>query len=330
MNIGIMGFGHIGRYIYLLAQKNPKYKINCISDVGNPEILHYLLKNESRINCEYDIDGNYLISENGKTRIINGIEPGDVPWDVFEVDWVIEATGKYLHRDSLQKHIDSGAKRVVLTTLPENEIDNFIISGINDNTLSIKDKILSAGSSTTNALALILNVLDKTYGVEYANLTSIHSYTSDQPSQDRAGSSFRRSRSAANNIIPNDNKSAEWTEKVLPDFKGKIISSTLNVPVQYCSLLDLTTVMKTDNLTIDDINSVIQDAENEAPNLFKTVSDPIVSSDVIGMTQSIVFDQMGTLKINNNMFKTLSWYDNGFNQALRVLDLIEAYERIES
>tara|TARA_B100000131_G_scaffold317685_1_gene360155 strand:+ start:1606 stop:2613 length:1008 start_codon:yes stop_codon:yes gene_type:complete len=328
INIGIMGFGHIGRYIYLLAQKNDKFNIKCISDIGKPEILHYLLNNEPRAKKSYDLDGNYLVSNDYKTRIIHGVEPGDVPWDVFDVDWVIDSTGKYLSKRSLKRHIDSGAKRVVLTNLPTDDIDNVIIDGVNNNKISRDDKIISAGSSTTNALALMLNVLNDEFGIEYANLTSIHSYTSDQPSQDKAGISFRRSRSAAENIIPNDSKSGEFVEKIIPELKGKIISSTLNVPVQFGSLLDLTTVLKSDNVSVDQINSTIDKYVEKFPNLFKSVRDPIVSSDVKGMTESIVFDQMGTLKIKDNMFKTLSWYDNGYNHALRVLDLISNYYRM--
>ena len=118
INIGIMGFGHIGRYIYLLAQNNSNFNITCISDIGKPEILSYLLNNEPRIDNKYDLDGNYIISNESKARIIHGVEPGDVPWDVFDVDWVVDSTGKYLNRSTLQKHIDSGAKKVMLTTLP--------------------------------------------------------------------------------------------------------------------------------------------------------------------------------------------------------------------
>ena len=225
----------------------------------------------------------------------------------------------FITLDNIKKRVDAWTDHTY--------IDNVIIDGVNNNKISRDDKIISAGSSTTNALALMLNVLNDEYGIEYANLTSIHSYTSDQPSQDKAGISFRRSRSAAENIIPNDSKSGEFVEKIIPELKGKIISSTLNVPVQFGSLLDLTTVLKSDNVGVDQINSTIDKYVEKFPNLFKSVRDPIVSSDVKGMTESIVFDQMGTLKIKDNMFKTLSWYDNGYNHASRVLDLIELYNR---
>ena len=328
INIGLMGFGHVGRYIYLLAQNNPNLNISCISDIGDPKVLHYLLKNEPRISIDHKLDNNYIVSwDNQKTRIIHGVMPGDIPWDVFGVDWVIDSTGKYLKKNDLVKHIDSGAKRVILTTLPEDDIDNIIIAGVNENEISKNDKIVSAGSSTTNALALVLNELDKKFGVQYANLTSVHSYTSDQPSQDSAGISYRRSRSAAENIIPNESRSGEFVQKVIPRLKDKIISSTLNVPVQFGSLLDLTTILDDKNVTENKINKLMKDAENKFPNLFKMITDPIVSSDVQGMTQSVVFDGLGTLKIQDNMFKTLSWYDNGYNHASRVLDLIELYNR---
>ena len=146
-----MGFGHIGRYIYLLAQKKSNFNIKCVSDIGKPQILHYLLNNEPRADEVYEIDNNYILSKNSRTRIVHGVEPGDIPWDVFDIDWVIDSTGKYLNRESLQKHIDSGANKVALTNLPEDDIDNVIIDGVNNNKMSINDTIISAGSSTTNA-----------------------------------------------------------------------------------------------------------------------------------------------------------------------------------
>ena len=160
-------------------------------------------------------------------------------------------------------------------------------------------------------------------------MTTIHSYTSDQPLQDSAGIDFRRSRSAAKNIIPNENYSYKWVGEVLPEFKGRVISSALNVPVQFGSLMDLTIVFNDSIDSVQSINDVMMKASIENPKLIKVVQDPIVSSDVIGMKESIIYDSMGSLKIGNNMIKTLTWYDNCYNHASRILDVISCYEGLK-
>lgn len=329
IKVGIMGFGHIGRYIYSKMDKDPQFSVNAICDIGNPDILKYLLESESRNNCKVDISGNYFITPTNKTRFINAVSPGDIPWDALGVDWVIDASGKYLSGLTLQRHLDAGAKKVILTSLPDDNIDRIIIPGINENDVNKNDKIISAGSSTTNAFAILLNILDNAFSINIANMMTIHSYTSEQPLQDVAGVDFRRSRSAAENIIPNKNKSAKIIQQIIPKFKNKIMSSALNVPVQFGSMLDLTTVFESNTITVDDVNNVLIKESHNFPELIKTVEDPIVSSDVIGMSETIVFDLKGTLKIGQNMIKTLSWYDNGFNHASRVIDVVLAYNELE-
>jgi len=329
IKIGIMGFGHIGRYIYSKMDKNPNFKVNAICDIGNPNILKYLLESENRNNCKINYKDNYFITNSGKTRFINAVSPGDIPWDILNVDWVIDASGKYLSKNLLFKHIMAGAKKVILTTLPEDEIDNIIIPGINENSIKINDIIISAGSSTTNAMAILLKIFDEEFGIDYANLMTIHSYTSEQPLQDMAGSDYRRSRSAAENIIPNSNKSAEIIQKIMPKFNNKIMSSALNVPVQFGSMLDLTTVFNNSKVTKEKINDTLIKSSVNNPKLIKCVKDPIVSSDVIGMSETVVFDLKGTLKVGDNMIKTLSWYDNGFNHASRIIDVISLYDKLE-
>ena len=331
INIGIMGFGHIGRYIYLSTLNNPNISVTAISDIGKLDVLHYLLANEPRNKCDVSvsIENNCLIYNGEKTLFVDGTYPGSVDWGSLNVDWVVDSTGKFLTKKSLQKHIDSGAKKVILSCLPDEDLDNMIIPGINSYDISDDDKIISIGSSTTNALALMLNILNKSFKIKCASMTTIHSYTNDQPLQDSAGIDFRRSRSAAKNIIPNENYSYKWVGKVLPNFKDKIISSALNVPVQFGSLMDLTTVFEKSIDDVQLVNNAIIDASKKHSELIKVVQDPIVSSDVIGMKESVIYDSMGTLKIGKNMVKTLTWYDNGYNHASRILDAISYYEGLK-
>ena len=330
IRLGIMGFGHIGRYVYSLASKKQKFVVNAISDIGSPDILHYLLKNEIRDSCEVELENNYFISGGNKTRFVHGTAPGDIPWDALEVDWVIDATGKYLEREQLQKHIDSGADKVVLTSLPEEDLDRLVIVGVNEQVINQSDSLISAGSSTTNTLGLSIKILNDAFGIDYASMTTIHSYTGDQPAHDFAGKGFRRSRSAAENIIPNQNNSAYWVSKIIPKLKDRLMGSSLNVPVQFGSLLDLTCIFQNEGVTTQAVVEAMRKAEQDNPNLVTVVDDPIVSSDVIGKPQSVVFDSMGILKIGEKMMKMLIWYDNGFNQAARILDVISAYENMKN
>jgi len=330
INIGIMGFGHIGRYIYENAINSETFTVKAISDISNIESLQYLLNNNLRNKkIGVKIDNNSFIYNNQKTQFFNGVSPGEIFWDELGVDWVIDATGKFLDKEILNKHILAGAKRVILASLPNNDLDNLIIPGINESDIKNEDKIISAGSSTTNAFALMLKILNDYNEIECSSLTTVHSYTSDQPLLDIANPDLKRSRSAAKNIIPNINLSSSWVEKVLPEFKNKIFSTALNVPVQFGSLLDITTIFKNDINDENEVNQIIDNAASKLPDLIRVIEDPIVSSDVIGMKESIVFDRSGTLKIGKNMIKTLAWYDNGYNHASRILDVISLYEDLK-
>jgi len=330
INIGIMGFGHIGRYIYENTLNSNLFQVKVISDIGDINSLNYLLNNNLRNKkIGVSIEDESFVYNGEKTKFVNGISPGDVNWGDYDVDWVIDATGKFLDKLVLDKHIESGANRVILASLPNNELDNLIIPGLNELDINENDKIISAGSSTTNAFGLMLKALNEFSEIECCSLTTIHSYTSDQPLLDIANTDLKRSRSAAKNIIPNYNFSSRWIEKILPEFKNKIFSTALNVPVQFGSLLDMTTVFKNDFENEEQVNFSIDKLALKFPSFIKVISDPIVSSDVIGMKESLVFDRLGTLKVGNNMIKTLAWYDNGYNHASRVLDVISLYEGLK-
>ncbi len=326
--IGIMGFGRIGRDFYRLAMQNDEIEIVAISDIGRAEILHYLLMVEGT-GEPVKLDGNYLVSGKTKTRIVHGVKPGDVPWDMFEVDLVIDATHKYCSNSQMSGYLQAGAKRVIISALPRDIIDRVVVMGVNDGSMSSKDALVSAGSSTTNAIAMLLNVLGKKFPIQQVMYTTIHAYTSDQPLQDTVGKDFRRSRSAAENIIPNITPSAKWISEILPGFKGKIEGIALNVPVPRGSCLDMTLVMKDDSVSVEDINKTMWDASKKYVGLIETTADPIVSSDVIGNSHSLVFDTRATMKSNSRMIKILSWYDNGLGQANHILKIVEAYRKLD-
>jgi len=328
IRLGLKGFGEVPRHIYRLCQEDDRIEVVAISDLGRPEILAYLVEAETKGKFKASLDGNFLVSENGKARFVGGGEPGKIPWDMFDVDVVVDGTWTFRSKDDMQKHIDAGANRVMLTSVPTDIIDRFVIQGINEHTISSNDKLISAGSATTNSAAIMLKILSENFGVDYAMFTTVHSYTSDQPLRDKAGSDFRRSRSAAENIIPVDTIAPRWIEHILPELEGKIEGTALNVPVPNGSVLDLTTVLNK-GIEKEDLNKAMEAAAAKLPGLIEIVDDPIVSTDVVDNSHSLVFDKQATMFSPGRMVKTLTWYHSAFAMANRIKELIIAYDKAD-
>jgi len=329
IRLGLMGFGLIGRQLYQLAANSNDIEIVAICDIGKPEILHYLLgSGNEAFASTVSLEGNYLVNPKFRTRMMQADTPAEMPWDLFDVDCVVDATGKFQSQSNMAAHLSNGAKRVVLSTLPDEHIDRLIIPGINEGDAQVSDQMVSAGSATTAAFALVLKILSEKFQIEYASMTSVHAYTSDQSLQDYAGKDFRRSRSAAENIIPNTIDSARWVEKLLPEFADRLSAYALNVPVQKGSLLDLNIVFKDNSVSAEAVNQAMEDASKRLPNLIDITYDPIVSSDVIGNPHSLLFDTKGTLKGGKRMIKTLSWYES-LGHAGRILDVARLYNTLD-
>ncbi|MCF8368210.1 MAG: hypothetical protein K9G76_04150 [Bacteroidales bacterium] len=328
IRLGLKGFGEVPRHLYRMCIEDERIEVVAISDLGSPEILSYLVGAETKGKQIARVEGNFLVSKNGKARFIGGGEPGKIPWDMFDVDIVVDGTWRYRSREDMQKHLDAGAKRVMLTSVPTDIIDRTVIAGINDHTLLATDQLVSAGSATTNAGALMLKILSESFGVEYAMLTTVHSYTSDQPLRDRAGSDFRRSRSAAENIIPVDTIAPNWIEFIMPELEGKIAGTALNVPVPNGSLLDLTSILK-NKTSKEDVHAAMREAAKKYPHLIQVQDDPIVSTDVVDNSHSVVYDSKATLLSPGRMVKTLTWYHSAFAMAARIKELILAYDEAD-
>jgi glyceraldehyde 3-phosphate dehydrogenase len=324
IRIGIMGLGQIGRQLYHLALEGDDIDIVAVADIGKPEIIEYLLKSDGFDEPACKLRDNYLESAKFRTRMLRLARPEEVPWDVLDVDCVVDATGRYRQRRDVEGHMRAGAKRVILASLPAEPIDRILIPGVNESQAAAADRMISAGSATTNAFALLLQSLDQSLGVDCATLTTVHAYSSDQSLQDYAHEDFRRSRSAAENIIPNSNESARWVELVLPQFSNKLSGYALNVPVQRGSLLDVTCVMRDASVTVDQVNETMRAAAARLPDLIGITDDPIVSSDVIGCRQSLLFDARATLKSGKKIVKVLAWYES-LGHSCRVLDVVRHY-----
>lgn len=328
IRLGLMGFGQTGRQIYELASNCEDIEIAVIADIGLPHILHYLLRSEVEKPDRYQLDGNFLVNDRFRARLMQIDLPAEMPWDIFAVDAVIDCTGKYRDVQSMQDHLRNGASRVLLRTLPTDGIDRIVIPGFNAADVSVADRMISAGSGTTSALILLLDSLAKHFEVVCGSMTTIHAYTSDQALQDYAGSDFRRSRSAAENIIPNNHEASAWLGQIMPEFEGKIITAALNVPVQKGCLLDMNLVMADSKVDAEAINEVMRGAAQQHPGIIGVTEDPIVSSDVIGSSLSLLFDLKGTIKAGNNTIKTLSWYET-FGHAARLLDVVRLYDNLD-
>ncbi len=328
LRIGLFGFGRIGRNIFRIGYKDPQFQFVAISDLGDVEAMHYLLMRDSIhgvMEDEITLDGNYLKYNGHSVRLLAGGTPGTIPWDAFDVDVVIDSTGAYRHRDELQLHIDAGAGRVLVSKPPIEEVDRLVIKGLNDGEIHKDDKIISTTSATTQVLALMLKVLDDAFGVKEAMMTTVHAYTSDQPLADAARSDLRRSRSAVENIIPNETWAPEYVSQLMPQFKNKLVGMAMNVPVANGSCIDLSTEMN--NMpSIDEVNAAFKAAsENGLRDIIGYTEDPIVSSDAIASGDTMVFDSKATMIASGKLLKTIAWFDNGWGFANRILELADAY-----
>ncbi len=324
IKIGLMGLGRIGRQIYRLAMADERFEIVAVSDIGRPEILCHLLNKSMGLVENVSLKGNYLVSQKFESRLIPADHPTEIPWDVFGADVVIDASGQFKSAEELEPHLANGAKRVVLSVLPEGEIDRVILCGVNEGAAQVSDRIVSAGSGSTTAAALSLKVITEAYGVEHATMTSVHAYTSDQSLQDYAGSDYRRSRSGAKNIIPNVTPALDWVQRTLPAVENKLTGYALNVPVQVGSMLDVTASLTEPLDSLDNFKEHFIKAEKKLPGLIETTDAPIVSSDVRGSSCSLLVDLKATMKAGGNMAKLIGWHES-LGHAQRILDVTTLY-----
>lgn len=328
IRLGLMGFGRIGRQIYQLSLNDDTFDIVAISDVGSPEILHHLLCKTLPRDGTVMLEGHYLKSARGRTRMMQAEHPNEIPWDLFDVDIVIDATGRFRTARELQPHLDNGASRVIISTLPESDIDRVVIRGVNDNEASPSDRIVSAGSGSTTAAALALKVIGDRFPLEHASMTSVHAFTSDQRLQDYASADYRRSRSGSENIIPNATPALAWIPRILPRLAGRFSAYALNVPVQVGSMLDLTLVLQTADVDTPAVNAFFREAAKSLPRYIETVDDPIVSSDIKGSAASVILDLQATLKAGAHTIKVLGWHET-LGHARSILDVASLYSTID-
>ena len=275
-----------------------------------------------------EINGDILKTSYNEIKMLAEREPSHLPWSEMEVDVVIESTGIFRTKKQLDDHIKAGAKRVVLTVPAKDEIDYTLVIGVNDKGLNDSHKIISNASCTTNCLAPMAKILNDNFGIEHGVINTIHAYTNDQRLADVPHSDWRRSRAAAENIIPTTTGAARAVGKVLPELNGKLDGIAMRVPVPDGSVVD--SVFKLEkSVTIDEINNVVKAAANseDMKSVVEYSNLPFVSTDIIGNPHSSVFDAPFTKVIDGTLVKTVNWYDNEWGYSNRVADLVNILEK---
>lgn len=322
IKIGINGFGRIGRTLFRSLIDHPHIEVVAINDISNARTLSHLLKYDS---IHGVLEGIVTFSEkeinvNGKSVALSSethIE--NIPWGA--IDMVVECTGKFKTTPELQKHLEGGAKKVILSMPPSEDDIKTIVLGVNDDILDPNDTIVSNASCTTNNAAHLLKIMDELCGIEQVYITTIHSYTTDQSLHDQPHKDLRRARAASQSIIPTTTGAAKALTKVFPNLANVIGGCGIRVPVANGSLTDITFNVKHPT-TIEVINNAFKLAsEGELRGILEYTEDPIVSIDIVGNTHSCVFDS-GMTSVIGKMVKIIGWYDNETGYSARIVDLI--------
>ncbi len=331
IKVGINGFGRIGRIVFRAMAQRPSIDVVAINDLADSKALAFLLKYDSvhgRFQGTVEAKENAL-SVNGKdVRLVSERDPSNLPWKEHGVDVAIESTGIFTNRETCEKHLQAGARKVILSAPPKDKLGAVIVRGVNDNTLKPEHKIISNASCTTNSLAPMVKVLNENFGVERGLMTTIHAYTNDQKVSDMIHSDLRRARAAAVNIIPTTTGAAKAIGEVIPELKGKLDGIAMRVPVVDGSITDLTATLKK-KVTKEQINEAMKKAAGgELKGILEYCDEPIVSSDVIGNPHSCILDSQSTYVIEDNLVKVMGWYDNEWGFSQRMAELTEIFAKI--
>ena len=331
MRVAINGFGRIGRSVFRILNFRENFDVVAINDIADNEAMAYLLKYDTVMgpfNDLVEIKGDVLNTSHNAVKMLAEKDPNQLPWGEMGVDVVIESTGIFRTKNELELHLRSGAKKVILTVPSKDEIDYTLVIGVNDGGLTDEHKIISNASCTTNCLAPIAKILNDNYGIEYGVINTIHAYTNDQRLADVPHSDWRRSRAAAENIIPTTTGAARAVGKVLPELDGKLDGIAMRVPVPDGSVVDSVFRLEK-HVTTDEINQMVKHAADEPSmrSVMEYSTLPVVSTDIIGNPHSSIFDAPFTKVIDGTLVKTINWYDNEWGYSNRVVDLVSILKK---
>lgn len=323
LRVAINGFGRIGRYTAKLLLNNPEFNLLAINDLADPTSIAHLLKYDS-VHGKYDasvkLSGNFLQVNEQKIALYSEANPEELPWASLGIDLVIECTGRFTRRKDAEKHLQAGAKKVIISAPSQEESIPMIVMGVNDSTLTGHETLVSNASCTTNCLAPMLQVLHENFGVIKGFASTVHSYTNDQNLHDAPHRDLRRARAAAYSIIPTTTNAGKALDSVLPLLAGKIEASAMRVPVPNGSLTDLIVELSKEVTSVEVNNAFKHAAAHTLSGYLQVESDPIVSMDIIGNPHSTIVDEALTAA-KGNLVKVVAWYDNESGYANRLVDL---------
>ncbi|HZG70247.1 MAG TPA: type I glyceraldehyde-3-phosphate dehydrogenase [Chondromyces sp.] len=326
IKVGINGFGRIGRNVFRAALKNPNVEIVAVNDLTDANMLAHLLKYDTvhgTLDQEVRVDGEYIIVGDQRVKVIAERDPAQLPWGELGTEIVVESTGRFTKRADAAKHLEAGAKKVIISA-PASDEDITVVMGVNQDKYDpANHHVISNASCTTNCLAPFAKVLNDQFGIKRGMMTTVHSYTNDQQILDLPHKDYRRARAAAENIIPTTTGAAKAVALVLPELKGKLNGMAMRVPTPNVSVVDLVAELDK-NVTAEEVNAALKAAaEGELKGILEYTEEPLVSSDYNGKPASSTIDALSTMVIDNNMVKVVSWYDNEAGYSNRVVDLVD-------
>ena len=325
IKIGINGFGRIGRLVFRAALERENLEVVAINDLLDVDYMAYMLKYDTvhgGFKGEVSVDGQNLVVNGKSVRVTAEKEPANLKWNEVGVDYVVEATGRFLTQETASAHLQAGAKRVVMSAPAKDDTTMFVI-GVNHKTY-IGQPIISNASCTTNCLAPLTKVINENFGIVEGLMTTVHSTTATQKTVDSpSAKDWRSGRAAAANIIPASTGAAKAVTKVIPELKGRLTGMSFRVPTLNVSVVDLTCRLATPT-TYEAIKTAVKKAsENEMKGILAYTEDEVVSSDFIGNTNASIFDAKAGIMLNETFVKLISWYDNEMGYSNKLLDLVE-------
>ncbi len=326
MRVAINGFGRIGRAVFRILDQREGIDVVAINDLFDPAALHYQLNYDTVMGgfgTSLKMEEGYLITPSTRAKMLRERDPSALPWKEMDVDIVIEASGVFRSRDAIAQHLTAGAERVILTVPAKDEIDYTVVLGVNEDGLKPEHRIVSNASCTTNCLAPMAKTLQDAFGIEQGVINTVHAYTNDQSLADVPHSDWRRSRAAAENIIPTSTGAAKAVGQVLPELKGKLDGIASRVPIPDGSVVDLY-VKLGKTVTLDDVQQVVREAaaSERMQGILQYTDQPVVSSDIVGNPHSSIYDATFTSVTAGRYLKALNWYDNEWGYSNRVCDLV--------
>jgi glyceraldehyde 3-phosphate dehydrogenase len=325
IKVGINGFGRIGRLVYRALAQDERFETVAVNDLADAPSLAMLLKYDSahgRFPGTVEAVEDRIVVNGHAIRVLSVKEVAKLPWADLGVEFVVEATGVFRKRAQVAEHLTAGAKRVVLTVPPKDEVDALVVMGVNDDILTSAHRIVSNASCTTNCLAPMAKVVHEAFGIERGFMTTIHAYTNDQRILDAVHKDLRRARTAAANIIPTTTGAARAVGKVIPALAGRLDGMAMRVPVQDGSVVDLVAVLSTDT-TLDAILGKLREAAaGPMKGILRVTDDEIVSQDIVHDPTSSIVDAKACMMMGTRFVKLISWYDNEWAYSVRVVDLL--------